>query len=170
MEDFNPHHCISGDEDIIEDQDLTAKFQSTPLHQWWRPIRHILKGSKNFNPHHCISGDKGYYDAGLWSIDFNPHHCISGDPSDCYLKIGFNLFQSTPLHQWWHLDGRIINHNIDISIHTTASVVTVLPALYSAELLISIHTTASVVTQFRGTYSWCIKFQSTPLHQWWPFS
>ena len=55
----------------------------------------------DFNPHHCISGDRIETVNDLDGEDFNPHHCISGD-TDVDREAD----------------------KLEISIHTTASVVT----------------------------------------------
>ena len=75
--------------------------------------------------------------------DFNPHHCISGDTD---------------------VDSEA--DKLEISIHTTASVVTSTFFPYEVVQAISIHTTASVVTYTARCQILCNTFQSTPLHQW----
>ena len=77
----------------------------------------------DFNPHHCISGDRIETVNDLDGEDFNPHHCISGDTD---------------------VDSEA--DKLEISIHTTASVVTSTFFPYEVVQAISIHTTASVVT------------------------
>ena len=108
----------------ITEENFVLAFQSTPLHQWWQ--RRARRGKKliNFNPHHCISGDKTYNAGPAPPNYFNPHHCISGDKRLWDHNDEQDEFQSTPLHQWWRgfLDKNA--GKFDISIHTTASVVT----------------------------------------------
>ena len=83
-----------------------------------------MLGVVDFNPHHCISGDRIETVNDLDGEDFNPHHCISGDTD---------------------VDSEA--DKLEISIHTTASVVTSTFFPYEVVQAISIHTTASVVTE-----------------------
>ena len=104
------------------------------------------------------------------------------------ILVWYGQFQSTPLHQWWPNGGRDgSDHQISIhttasvvteasnralmdyriSIHTTASVVTTPPWRDGDLCTISIHTTASVVTYEYEDARNILEFQSTPLHQWW---
>ena len=95
------------------------------LNQWW-PREKVIQivNNENFNPHHCISGDGKMINSIAKIMDFNPHHCISGDLSeDASVQV------------------------LQISIHTTASVVTKRQPVVRAAKVISIHTTASVVTK-----------------------
>ena len=95
------------------------------LNQWWPRGKVIqIVNNENFNPHHCISGDRIETVNDLDGEDFNPHHCISGDTD---------------------VDSEA--DKLEISIHTTASVVTSTFFPYEVVQAISIHTTASVVTE-----------------------
>ena len=86
-------------------------------------IRHFMT-IMYFNPHHRTGGDK-YYDVDLgWLINFNPHHRTGGDTMIS-----------------------IRRYNQNISIHTTARVVTSQVWIYRDKPMISIHTTARVVTR-----------------------
>ena len=100
-ENFNPHHCISGDE---------GPSDSAPE-------------PEDFNPHHCISGDKNPPRHNPGARNFNPHHCISGDPTTPFF-VPLTLISI-------HTTASVVtgrNHRgklcFSISIHTTASVVT----------------------------------------------
>ena len=154
-----------------------------------RTLSRIRIWLQNFNPHHCISGDD-QYDISLKAQKISIHttasvvtmssgelrqliiisiHTTASVVTSCLCKTYiWGLFQSTPLHQWWHWRRPQTIWRYTISIHTTASVVTMCKVYVYKLVRISIHTTASVVTP-DAFYKekQIMKFQSTPLHQWW---
>ena len=100
----------------------------------------------DFNPHHCISGDRIETVNDLDGEDFNPHHCISGDRIETVHDLDGEDFNP---HHCISGDTDVDSEadKLEISIHTTASVVTSTFFPYEVVQAISIHTTASVVTE-----------------------
>ena len=121
-----------------------------------------------FNPHHCISGDTDASSDSFTASPISIHttaSVVTVKKESLPKKV--NKFQSTPLHQWWpgfgparpwHLAYFNPHHCISGDL---------LKPYYDFLVNISIHTTASVVTKEGRPYSRGNKFQSTPLHQWW---
>ena len=100
--DFNPHHCISGDLCSYS----ASRITNISIHTTASVVTSATTAKSwavgDFNPHHCISGDGATRLKGAGSWDFNPHHCISGDWYFFHDEGRYFIFQSTPLHQWWH--------------------------------------------------------------------
>ena len=137
---FNPHPYMRGDNLRFKTLVEYVKFQSTPLHEGWLSwpqgsnshicfnphpymrgdlpsVRH-LSSRMCFNPHPYMRGDVQSWSNGQILGSFNPHPYMRGDMQTSRVNGWMLWFQSTPLHEGWHITALEKFKAELVSIHT----------------------------------------------------